>query len=384
MALYYYRGTRMKNILRRVVAVAFLMLATDYLVAAEPNPFFQPLEEQNAAQLLLERARHVEQVEQECSACLLNKPLFKLQCEQRVQHSFCTNCLKREIDNKEREGRCFLCEGVIKDTDRGVINDVESLVKFDLAPYVTTSVIQIAQKFARNRQNQLHREVQVNNRVPVNHDVVLVNNNDIVRRQNVVPDEMVNLRGRIRSLWITLLMTAFAVMSVPVIEFVQEPVINLATQVSWTPYTVVKYAPLKCWDGADHYNKVFVRHAISSPVYWAFWDLECGADINTQDSDGQTALIRAANGGNLNLVKYLVSAGADVNVQDKDGDTARMIAKNTIKIIQTLANITQAKEGVAIWGNNHRERAQEYIAEVGTINQIVDILDDAASQKSCS
>ena len=47
-----------------------------------------------------------------------------------------------------------------------------------------------------------------------------------------------------------------------------------------------------------------------------------GADINARDSDGLTPLIQAAFKGHNELVELLIAEGADVNAKDDDGSTA--------------------------------------------------------------
>lgn len=47
-----------------------------------------------------------------------------------------------------------------------------------------------------------------------------------------------------------------------------------------------------------------------------------GAQVNTQDNAGNTALILSASNGDLESVRYLVQQGADVNTPNKEGDTA--------------------------------------------------------------
>jgi hypothetical protein len=49
--------------------------------------------------------------------------------------------------------------------------------------------------------------------------------------------------------------------------------------------------------------------------------------VNERDSDGQTALHRAAAGGNLEAVKFLLEHNADVNAKGKTGVTALTLAK---------------------------------------------------------
>jgi serine/threonine-protein phosphatase 6 regulatory ankyrin repeat subunit B len=50
--------------------------------------------------------------------------------------------------------------------------------------------------------------------------------------------------------------------------------------------------------------------------------IEQGADVDTQDVEGWTALILASSRGDLNSVRELIEAGADVNLQTVDGLTA--------------------------------------------------------------
>ncbi len=50
--------------------------------------------------------------------------------------------------------------------------------------------------------------------------------------------------------------------------------------------------------------------------------LSQGADINHQNENGNTVLIRAASRNKLGVVKFLVSNGANVNIQNNEGKTA--------------------------------------------------------------
>ena len=54
-----------------------------------------------------------------------------------------------------------------------------------------------------------------------------------------------------------------------------------------------------------------------------------GANVNTTDVDGKTALMLAASsprGMNMPLINLLIEKGADVNARDKTGQTALMLA----------------------------------------------------------
>jgi len=46
-----------------------------------------------------------------------------------------------------------------------------------------------------------------------------------------------------------------------------------------------------------------------------------GENVNAQSPDGETALMVAAYGGFLNIVKYLVERGANVNATTLNGST---------------------------------------------------------------
>jgi len=54
--------------------------------------------------------------------------------------------------------------------------------------------------------------------------------------------------------------------------------------------------------------------------------LEAGADLNSRDSHGQTAIMLAAHLGDEAVVRALIDAGADLNQRAKFGLTATMLA----------------------------------------------------------
>lgn len=47
--------------------------------------------------------------------------------------------------------------------------------------------------------------------------------------------------------------------------------------------------------------------------------LKAGTDIEAWDRDGATALMRAAGGGHVEIVKALLAAGADVHARNRGG-----------------------------------------------------------------
>lgn len=51
-----------------------------------------------------------------------------------------------------------------------------------------------------------------------------------------------------------------------------------------------------------------------------------GADVNLQDENGWTALMKASQRGYFEIAELLVKAGADVNFKNKWGITALMVA----------------------------------------------------------
>lgn len=76
--------------------------------------------------------------------------------------------------------------------------------------------------------------------------------------------------------------------------------------------------------------------------------LSKGANVNAVDKDGETPLREAAKGGNIDTVKYLIEKGADVNAKNKYGHTALMSARDTktLKILLDAgANINAATNG---------------------------------------
>lgn len=82
-----------------------------------------------------------------------------------------------------------------------------------------------------------------------------------------------------------------------------------------------------------HYND----HTIySHGVYYGF----VNRDINHQDTDGYTPLIKASAIGDRRMVKLLIENGADVNIQNNYGDTAliRASERGHLKIVKLLIN----------------------------------------------
>ena len=58
--------------------------------------------------------------------------------------------------------------------------------------------------------------------------------------------------------------------------------------------------------------------------------IQHGADLNIQDNDGKTALQRATWNGKYEFTTKLIKAGADLNIKDKDGKTIFLDYSNVI------------------------------------------------------
>ncbi|KAF4429672.1 ankyrin repeat-containing [Fusarium acutatum] len=63
-----------------------------------------------------------------------------------------------------------------------------------------------------------------------------------------------------------------------------------------------------------------------------------GIDVNFQDRDGRTALMLAASGGTVGMVKHILAAGGNPNMQDNSGNTALSYARNVKKFKALLGD----------------------------------------------
>lgn len=68
--------------------------------------------------------------------------------------------------------------------------------------------------------------------------------------------------------------------------------------------------------------------------------LQSGAKVNTQDRNGNTALIAAAEYNNVQVVRLLLGAGAERTLKNKNGQTALAIAldENHAEVVQLLTH----------------------------------------------
>ncbi|MBQ7024654.1 MAG: ankyrin repeat domain-containing protein [Akkermansia sp.] len=90
----------------------------------------------------------------------------------------------------------------------------------------------------------------------------------------------------------------------------------------------------------DHYSnpqESILKAAATSPAALQK-ELDSGIDINATDDDRDTALMDAAEEGNLTAVKNLIAAGADVNLQNEDAKSALMMAagEGHTEVVKTL------------------------------------------------
>ena len=74
--------------------------------------------------------------------------------------------------------------------------------------------------------------------------------------------------------------------------------------------------------------------------------MEKGANVNTTDESGRTALMRAAKNGHLDIAEHLLTAGAEVNLANMIGYTALMDAawKGHVKCVAISVKLTYSPE----------------------------------------
>lgn len=82
----------------------------------------------------------------------------------------------------------------------------------------------------------------------------------------------------------------------------------------------------------QNFNKVFWDACANGEFAMAASQIKAGADVNYQNGDGRTALMRASKRDRKDVVQLLIDNGADVNLVDNKGKTALMAAaKKEIK-----------------------------------------------------
>ena len=89
-------------------------------------------------------------------------------------------------------------------------------------------------------------------------------------------------------------------------------------------------------------NHPFIAAAVSNNIPELQSQINTGIDIDTKNSNGQTALMLAAYKGNIAVVEFLLDNNADPNIKDKDNWTALRYAEEFGKtdVIELLRDLT--------------------------------------------
>ena len=76
--------------------------------------------------------------------------------------------------------------------------------------------------------------------------------------------------------------------------------------------------------------------------------IEHGADLNQQDAEGQTALMRALEFSDMDVIETLIKAGANLDIQDQEGNTVLMMAElsKSTKIVNLLKQAGASQKGL--------------------------------------
>ncbi len=84
-----------------------------------------------------------------------------------------------------------------------------------------------------------------------------------------------------------------------------------------------------------------IQAVLSGDIAEARVQLSNGADVNSCDEHGLTALMLASYAGNLEMVKALVSAGANVNLYDQHGWSPLTKAVYNAELRKGFADVAQ-------------------------------------------
>ncbi len=104
-----------------------------------------------------------------------------------------------------------------------------------------------------------------------------------------------------------------------------------------------------CSQLIDRNPSVLLRASKNLPLFVIQMLLENGANINQQDSQGNTALHIAAARGNCHIIKMLLDHGADAEIENHQGCSAKYLAiigKNpdSKKCFQVILNIPKTSD----------------------------------------
>lgn len=91
--------------------------------------------------------------------------------------------------------------------------------------------------------------------------------------------------------------------------------------------------------------------------------IEAGVNLDTKDNYETTALIWAVINGYVEIVKYMVEAGTGINIQDKEGKTAIhwAIEKGCKDIEKELMITTKSMDAL------YKEKYKEYLVKTQKI-----------------
>ncbi len=162
--------------------------------------------------------------------------------------------------------------------------------------------------------------------------------------------------------------------------------ISLLTALSVTPFTI-KPAAIEVRDVKEDQqalNGQLIEAAISGDVAKLTSLIAAGADADTANNVGDTALIWAAYLDNIEIAKLLLEAGADANATNKINGAAPLILttrlyrnSGTLKVL--LEKGCNVNEANASEYNPHGSTALMFAAEAGKVEAIQTLLEQGAN-----
>lgn len=114
---------------------------------------------------------------------------------------------------------------------------------------------------------------------------------------------------------------------IPVIDWVPIALLSILAALLFTPYETWEELAVRIAGPGLHGSNFLVQAAAQDKLRFVKLLLNKGYDINYEDPGGTTPLSGAANGGHEEMVAFLISRGADVNRRDGlTGETALLSA----------------------------------------------------------